>query len=458
MAFGLRIANGFSLGLYILIYTAVVGALGVRHIDSFSPTQLGLLYVICIYCLCYFLEVWAGAVGDAFGTRVAMTFSYMMKTMFFLSLILIVLYPQSRYIFWSGISISIISMSLHYTLFSGNFEAFLLKMTDNPEKATRAFGKTLAWKHCATILGAIIALYYLSDYSKDEGVLISEYVIVPFTIGCLICIVFSLLSYFGLPKQNIEDGFLVSSSPKVSVGSIRKIAYKKLNSGGIFSNLKRLYFANATIYGLLQCLSVIIPLWVIFSDFSFVDQIGILALAQYFPSVIGALISTLYKGKKESIIFLNYELEVRRIKNLTILLCTAIGIFSVLGILNPNQITLLIFFVCLARGTHAIIQPRLEHLITDIAQKNNPNQKRSLISINRKWEKIGGILGIGLAIAVKIWNLSSDDNFLLYSLLSTAIFALLITIIVLQPISRQFQTKDSRKNPIKAKVNKPQLK
>lgn len=443
MAFGLRIANGFSLGIYILIYVAAVGYIGDKHIQPIGYEIIGLIYVISIYIICYFLEVWAGAVGDAFGTRVAMTFSYFMKALFFGGLLLMVIYPDSVYAFWMGGLISIIAMSLHYTLFSGNFEAFLLSLTPNPLKAKKVFGNTLAWKYAAIIVGATIALFFLTGYNKNKGAQISEYADIPFALGFIICLVFSFLSWFNLPKRQEEDHIKPEIGSQTRINSIKEQAYKRLNSGGIFSNLKNLYYANATIYGLLQCLSVIIPLWVIFSDenYSFIEMVGILAFAQYFPAILGSLLSNFFKKNNEKELTLDYASSVREIRNLTMLFCLIIIAFAVSGILQPQLIILLIILVGSARGIHAAIQPKLEHVVTDFAEKNSPGEKRALISINRKWEKIGGVVGIGLAIAVQLGVFSAKNNLLLYSLILAAILAAGITLLVLQPKAWIFQQK-----------------
>jgi hypothetical protein len=120
-----KLLDGLSTGLYLLIYTSIIGHISFHHQQILNPLSFGALYVLLLFVQEYFLEIWGGAVGDKFGSLTAIKGGITCRIAFFILLATMVLFKESSIVFYITLLLSSLTFSLSFTLFSGNIEKFL---------------------------------------------------------------------------------------------------------------------------------------------------------------------------------------------------------------------------------------------------------------------------------------------------------------------------------------------
>lgn len=310
LALAIRAINGFCLGLYILLYAKIVGSIALHQLLGLFPNlesrashvaekagnsqafvfgireqTLGAFYVLSIFVLEAFLQVWAGLLADTRGTRIALGLSFFVRSLFFVGLGIMATYGSNPIVFALAAIGSVIAFSVAYTTLEGNYENWVQSLADKKDTITRLFSLSAAIQHFFTVVGCLVSLTCLGAATTPADILTSPAIAWPFALAAGTCLIMALVTLL------IPETKTVSNRDRVLADASKY--YSEL------PRLRRLFVVAALVYSVLTTLSLVVPLVVLTRTSSLVDRFLILALGGYGPALLGSLSSAIRTLRKK---------------------------------------------------------------------------------------------------------------------------------------------------------------
>jgi len=155
LAYLLNGAVGASTGLTFLTYPLLVGKKGEEFLSSstFNHVEIGAVAVLFCFILELPLETFGGAVAENFGTRASMVASFSLRAAFPLLLLVAAgLAESGPYVFFLSAAFALFIFALGFTLYTGNYEEWLVRQCGDKQEQTWVFG----WSevvYLSTLLG-----------------------------------------------------------------------------------------------------------------------------------------------------------------------------------------------------------------------------------------------------------------------------------------------------------------
>src|SRR3989338_42795 len=236
VAYVLKLLAGLSTGFYILTYLVVIGDAG-APLFHLSPAVLGLAAIGFCFILEYFLEVPSGAEADIRGTRSTFIMSFVLRGFFPLLLIMtITMMTSNAWLLVIGTIVTMTTFAVAFTLFSGNFEQFLIAQCDEIKRGDKVFALSQGLFYIGFISGAAASLLLSSTIAFILSAFCSF-------LAALVCCI--------LPREEKEKKEVSKRS------DVMEQAFLDLKSHSILSTM---FWMSSFIYGIHMLVEAIIPI------------------------------------------------------------------------------------------------------------------------------------------------------------------------------------------------------
>jgi hypothetical protein len=373
LSYCIKFLTGLATGLYILTYLADLGRAAAPGL-GLSAGVIGLTALAFCFILEYFLEVPSGAEAQVSGTKPTFIISFMLRGVF----PLIVLLTQSGLLGGSpvpvivAITLAMAVFAVAYTLFTGNFDQWLISHCQHDAAGRKAFALSDTFFYTGLILGSAVAVVIPRP---------------PAYIASASCCFLAALVCLTIPSDSNAWGV------RRLGGRIEAMRQATADLARL-PLLNRTFWVGAMAYGLVQVIDALLPMTFILGSAGISTKLVILAVCLWAPSLIGAL--TLVVLRKRGVTSPKVTLGGLRLATLAFCGC---GCLLPLAAVVPPSVSVwmvggVIFATRFAQGRFF---PQLQTFNALLANGESSVAK-VLLSIGERRKKIGAVVSLAVPI------------------------------------------------------------